>query len=118
MNPERIESSFTPVTACDVVWVELDGEAVLYHETLNTVHVLNPTATIIWKCLDGSTELEALSAELAELFSEDLDAVRTDVVEAVRTFGRQGLLEGIESVPEAVAENALESDPKGRSTDG
>ena len=107
ISPESIDGAFTPVTDPAVASVELDGEAVLYHERLNTVHVLNPTATVIWKCLDGFTNLDGLSTDLAAAFSVDVGMVHTDVLEAVRDFGRQGLLEAVEPDPEALAANVL-----------
>ena len=106
-SPEGIDGASIPVTDPAVASVELDGEAVLYHERLNTVHVLNPTATVIWNGLDGAADLDGLSADLAEAFSADFDLVRSDVIEAVCEFGRQGLLEGIEPDPEAVAARTL-----------
>lgn len=107
IEADHIDASSAPVTSSAVVGVELDGERVLYHEELHTVHLLNPTATIIWNCLDGSTVLMGLSVELADAFSADIDVVRSDVVEAVRDLGRQGLLEGVAADPELVSANQL-----------
>lgn len=107
IEPDRIDASFTPVSAPAVVGVELDGEAVLYHDGFNTVHLLNSTATIIWNFLDGQTELGELSSDLAAVFSADSEVVTNDVIEAVRDFGRQGLLEGVVAKPEVVSANQL-----------
>lgn len=102
-----IDGRLTPTHARAVVGVELDGEAVLYHEELQTVCVLNPTATVVWNCLDGSSGLDRLCQDLADAFSVEAEALREDVLGIVREFGRQGLLEGVEPDPEEVAAHTL-----------
>lgn len=108
--PDDIGSCHAPGPASAIIGVELDSEAVLYHEDLNTVHLLNPTATIIWNSLDGETDLASLTAYLADAFSADLDVVMADVIAVVREFGRQGLLLGVEPDQEAIAEHELRPD--------
>ena len=44
---EEIDENSHPRHHPAVAAVELDGEAVLYHEDANTVHLLNPSATIV-----------------------------------------------------------------------
>ncbi len=105
--PEEISGSFVPVVDPAVVAVELDGESVLYHESSRTVHVLNRTATVVWRCLDGRIALDELSADLAAVFSAPVEQVTSDVVAAVRELGRQGLLHDVEPDPERVAENTV-----------
>ena len=105
--PEEITGSFVPVVDPAVVTVELDGESVLYHESARTVHVLNRTATVVWQCLDGRTNLDDLSADLAAAFSAPVEQVAIDVIAAVRELGLQGLLHEVEPDPERVAENSV-----------
>ena len=107
ITPDEIENSLIPVPYGAVVGVELDGEAVLYHEEAKTVHVLNPTATIIWNCLDGRIGLERLCLDLGEAFEVPVERLRSDVVNAVRELGRQGLLQGVQPDTEAVAASTL-----------
>jgi hypothetical protein len=107
IEPDAIDGAYTPRHAADVAGVELDGEAVLYHERLQIVCVLNPTATLVWGCLDGSIDLDALAGELAELFAADPGAIREEVLAAVRGFGRLGLLADVTPDPEQVASQAL-----------
>lgn len=109
MDVGEIDGGFSATREPAVVGVELDGEAVLYHEELRTVCVLNPTATVVWNCLDGSSDLETLCEDLAEAFSVDVGSVRKDVLDIVREFGRQGLLEDVEPDPEVVAAYTLSS---------
>lgn len=108
IHPDQIDGSFAPTVDPAVASIELDGEAVLYHEASSTVHVLNSTATIIWGCIDGRTDLDTMCGELADVFYVDVEVVRTDVITAVRELGRQGLLVDVQPDPEVVAANRLD----------
>lgn len=76
----------------DVTQVEVDGEIVLYDDTTNVMHRLNPTAGQVWHCLDGSGSLAEIAADLAEVYAVDPQQVLTEVVATVRQFGSAGLL--------------------------
>lgn len=119
LEPRDIQPAVVPRPRRTVAHVELDGEGVLYDEETNQIHLLDPIATLIWGGLDGRTSLEELSAELSGAFGADPDRVRFDVLEAVRGFAEQNLLED-GSVPErggsgsAQAGEAEESDGEPR----
>jgi hypothetical protein len=68
---------------------------VLYDERNNRFHLLNPSANIVWSCLDGTVSLDALSDELAEAFDTPVEVVRVDLMGLVTRFAGEGLLEGI-----------------------
>lgn len=82
--PRRSESTVTE---------ELDGEAVVYAESTGDVHALNATATLIWQQLDGHVTLNELARDLSELFTVPFDLVQADVLQVVRTFAEDGLLD-------------------------
>jgi hypothetical protein len=90
-----------------VAEVQLDGEAVLYHEQLRTVCVLNPTATAIWSRLDAVARLDSIARDLADAFGADLEVVRRDVLSTVRDLGQRGVLADITPDPALVAELEL-----------
>jgi hypothetical protein len=113
MLPSDIEATFVPIRATEVAGVELDGEAVLYHEVANTVHVLSPTATVVWKLLDGSSDIAAIVADLAAAFAVSHDRMLDDVLSGIREFGRQGLLEGVDPDPDTVAASVLQAPEAG-----
>jgi PqqD family protein of HPr-rel-A system len=113
MEPDAIDIGYVAEPAHAAFTEEIDGEAVVYHEIAETVHLLSPTATVIWLCLDGTISLQELCSELATAFGVDRARMRDDVLTAVRDFGRQGLLEGIAPDADAVAERAL-GDPAAR----
>lgn len=89
-----------PRRSPDVVGEELDGEMVLYDEAAGGLHVLNPTATLVWKGLDGTTPLGELAAELAAAADADPAVVRRDVLAVTAEFAALGLLAGIPADPE------------------
>lgn len=118
-----------PARAAHVAWVELDGEAVLYDEETEALHVLNPTATVVWSVLDGEVSLAELAGELAEAYGLEIDEVTGQVVDLTRQLGGQGLLDGIaraepepaatddpadETADETTAETDLGEDPPAR----
>jgi hypothetical protein len=107
VDPDAIDADFVATQHAAVTGVEIDGEAVLYHADAGTVHVLNPTATLLWKCLDGELDLGGLAADVADVFEADLATVLADVLDTVRAFGRQGLLDSVTSDEEVVAERRL-----------
>ena len=54
------------VRSKDVVWEELDGEAVLVSTTRQKTWALNAAASVIWKCCDGQTSIDDIASKLAE----------------------------------------------------
>jgi len=79
----------------DVASVELDGEVVIYDAAAERSHLLSPTAGLIFACLDGTSTLAEVAADLAEAFLAPEAAVLEGVVSTVLTLGRQGLLAGV-----------------------
>ena len=82
-----------------VTGVELDGETVLLDHDTGDTHVLSPTATVVWGCLDGTGTLAEIVDDLAEAFGAERDVVARDVLNLVRELGRQGLLAGVARGP-------------------
>ena len=74
--------------------VELDGEFVLYDEHTAAVHHLNPTASVVWQCLDGEASLSAIARDLSIACSVDEAVVAQDVIDVVQQFAGMGLLDG------------------------
>jgi hypothetical protein len=95
IEPQELDGGAVPVRSAVVLTAELDGEAVAYHPGTGAVVVLNRTAALVWSSLDGASTLDALAARLAHAFGADPDQVRMQVMELMRGFGANGLLEGV-----------------------
>jgi hypothetical protein len=103
LDPQTLGVAFVPVGRSDVSIAERDDEMVLVDHGSGAVHVLNPTAAIVWQCLDGTGSVEEIVGDIAEVFERDKGEVQEAVLEVVRRFGRQGLLEGVGFPPEKPA---------------
>ena len=95
IHPDEIDGSFSPRPRSGVAAVELDGEAVLYDEATGRTNLLNPTATAVWFCFDGSGTIDEVVADVAAAFGASVHQVRQDVLGLARELGRQGFLEGL-----------------------
>ena len=97
--------------------MELDGEAVILDEARTRLHHLNPSATVVWACCDGSATVAELARDVAAEFGTDPDAARVEVLALARELGAAGLLAGVDAdtdveVDDASdAASAVEADP-------
>lgn len=90
-----IDADSTLCMRADVAMVEVEGEVVLYDPTNSRSEVLNPTAGLVWRLLDGSVSLRDLAVDLASVYDVPILSLEQDLVELGRSFGRLGLLVGI-----------------------
>jgi hypothetical protein len=81
---------FRPRAAPDATSVVLDGEAVIHHA--GHVHTLDPIATLVWRCCDGTASVAEIAGDLAVGFATDGATVRRDVDATVAELDRLGLL--------------------------
>ena len=96
MKASEIDHGFVPVQADAAYTVELDGEAVVLDEALNRLHHLNPMATLVWACFDGTGTIDEIARDLADEFASSSDAVVMDVLTLAQELGAEGLLEGVD----------------------
>jgi hypothetical protein len=97
---EAITADFIPSARPDVAQVEVDGEVVLYDDAAGVMHRLNPTASILWACLDGTGTLDEIAGDLAHAYGADTDVVIADVVALTRDLGDKNLLVGVHGTPD------------------
>lgn len=85
MRLERVPASFTEV--------EIDGEIAIYHPTTDSVVLLNPAASVIWRLTaDGGTTVDELVPLVAEAFGIDVDETRRGVDTGVEVLVDEQLL--------------------------
>ena len=70
--------------------VTTGGQVVLYVD--GAVHVLSPTAALVWQSCDEDVTVEALAQEFAESFGVAYGSVLADVLAAVRELVERGLV--------------------------
>lgn len=105
-NVAALDATFVPARRDDLAVEELDGELVLLDETTGGIHVLNATASVVWRCLDGDIDVATLAAELADAFGVDASQVSDDVLGMVRQLAADGLLVGFEPPVDEPADDA------------
>lgn len=86
--------STTPAICTDTAWVELDGEVVVLKEPTGALHVLNPTAAVLWQCFDGHSSLGEIADDLAAVIEDtDIETIQRDVRALVSELAEQQLVE-------------------------
>lgn len=90
--PAGPETVLSRVGSPALEFVEVDGEAVVYHCERRSLHVLNPIATLIWLGLDGRSTLLQLSTELADHFAQPLPEVMAQVTALAAQLAESGLV--------------------------
>ena len=87
MNPVIVSRS--PMIAARVI----DDEAIIMSPVDSTVFSLNPTATAIWKALDGSTPLsEVVRQNVCANYEVDFETAMADALELVNRLANHGLM--------------------------
>lgn len=77
----------------DVEWVEVEGQAVVYDQSRDALHLLDPIATVVWHLLDGVTPLGRTGEELAEAVGRPAPEVLADVLRFAAQLEEMGLTE-------------------------
>jgi hypothetical protein len=84
----------------------LDDESILLDPVTGASHLLDRSATLVLRCLDGVSTLGEIAADIADALGVDRATVEQDVLTLMRTLGEQGLLNGVRRP--APARNASE----------
>lgn len=100
-DPEAVTAASVVRRSGTAGTVLVDGQAVLVDEREGRAHALNPTGTVVWACLDGAGDLDALIDDLAAEFTAPRAVIAADVVELARQLARLGLLDGFGAAPDA-----------------
>ena len=84
-----------PLRNPDITLQDIGNEVVLYSATADAVHVLNPTAKLIWELCDGQHTLVDIEQALQTHFAIPADRdVMADIRQTLATFNQKGLLHG------------------------
>jgi len=72
---------------------ETGGEGILYDTQHKKVHILNDTASYIWRACCENQRHDEISVGVSEVYDVPLETARTDVEETLRTFAELELIE-------------------------
>ena len=89
-----IDESFVAERSLSAHTVEIEGEAVVLDEAQDRLHLLNVTATLVWRCLDGTSTVAAVCSDLSDELGIPFDQVLSDTITVLRVLAREGLIEG------------------------
>jgi len=84
----------------------LDDEAVLLDPATGASHVLDASAALVARLLDGRSTLAEIAFDISDVLGADRERVEADVVDLVRTLGAQGLVAGVARDPHAARAQA------------
>ncbi len=76
---------------------EVGDELVILDRRQGKVHQLNHTAGFVWRRCDGSSSVEAIASQVAQVFQVDSERARRDTRELVTRLAGLGLLDHQES---------------------
>jgi len=82
-----------PLKREDIVCRDMGTETLLYDARAEAIHLLNPTALLIWNLCDGNHSLRDVDKELRAAFSLAAEHdVLADIQQTVDTFAKNNLL--------------------------
>jgi coenzyme PQQ biosynthesis protein PqqD len=93
MNPETVLKA-NPMLA----WREIDGSIVIISPERSMVHELNPTASFIWKRVNGRRTTDEIAEQLAAEFDVTRESALADVHELVESLVANQLVSALELI--------------------
>jgi hypothetical protein len=82
-----------PVRRSGITVKDIGGEALLYSTEEEAIHILNPTAQLIWELCDGEHGLKDIEQAIRASFSvADEHDVTGDIRRTLEVFVGKGLL--------------------------
>ncbi len=69
-----------------LAWREIDGSVVIISPERSMVHELNPTASFIWKKVDGKRTTDEIAEQVAAEFDVTRESALADVYELAESL--------------------------------
>ncbi len=89
----RITTTTQPVRRDDVTYHAIDDEALVYDPDRGATHRLNSTARFIWEHCDGASDCHTIATELTHVWDATPERASDDVLAAVGSMVKNGLLD-------------------------
>jgi hypothetical protein len=83
-----------PRRRSDLNYKTIDGETLILNREEGRLHQLNPTASFIWDCCDGNSDIAEIIDRLAATYEVDYSTARKDVEEVLSNLRNSKLLDG------------------------
>lgn len=71
-------------TSPDLEWIEVEGETIVWSESTQELHRLDPIATLIFRLCDGRSTVADTVEDLARSFAVPSSEVTADIEHCVR----------------------------------
>jgi hypothetical protein len=81
-----------PAARPDIESVDVEGELVLWDPHAQRVHRLDPVASLLWPFFDGTTSIDELAADAAEVWETTREDARDGISNLVGQLDAAGLL--------------------------
>ena len=82
-----------PLKRRDIICQDMGTETLLYDAQAEAIHVLNPTALLIWNLCDGHHNLQDMKEKLRAAFSPTAEHdILADIQQTLDTFAENDLL--------------------------
>jgi hypothetical protein len=72
---------------------ESNDATILRLASNNSKHWLNPSAELVWRCIDGVTDIGRIVQDLQEVFPDSSHSIQADVTSLLNKFVSDGLIE-------------------------
>lgn len=94
-DPATIDGRFVPRVKDGAASVEVDGERVILDEDTGELHLLNPSAGLVFACFDGTGTIDEIAADFSDVLGLPIAEARADVTAVAVQLAASGLLDGL-----------------------
>ncbi|MGB8861428.1 MAG: PqqD family protein [Ilumatobacteraceae bacterium] len=95
-------SSLVLTPAPDVKMVEVDEEAILVDEGRGSLHLLNASGALVWRCFDGESTVADIATDIADVLAVPYETVLADAGALAQRLLADGLATSPDSPPPPV----------------
>ena len=92
-NDKRVGELY-PKRRSDLSYRTINGETLILNRKKKRLHQLNPTASFIWNCCDGNSNIAEIIDRLVAAYEVDSRTAREDIEEVLSNLRSSNLLEG------------------------
>ena len=92
-NDKRVGELY-PKRRSDLSYRTINSETLILNRKKKRLHQLNPTASFIWDCCDGNSNIAEIIDRLVAAYEVDSRTAREDVEKILSNLRSSNLLEG------------------------